>query len=173
MFQKDNGLGIDGIVGPTTAKRIINTSANPCGIYGNKVQYCFLGVQDNDVLGTLYTIEDSIITQTMPARFGNPNRSGGKATPEGNFAIYRTKQGPHAGSNCKKVNGVVQPCMENPLYFNGGMAIHGTDSPQNTYGSLGCIGVSYSNSKVAYESYEKGVETVLIVDLQRRIKATS
>lgn len=160
-FQRANGLTVDGIVGPVTARQLIMKSSNPCGLYGNYGDDCFLGIQRNGNLGTLYTVIDGEIATSMPARFGNPNRTNGKTTPEGAYQIVRSIPGDHAGEFCSVIGGVRQKCMRNPLYFYGGTAIHGTSAPQDPNGSLRCVGVSDPNSDVVYDYYQDGVKLVV------------
>jgi hypothetical protein len=169
-FQEQNALFPDGIVGPKTATKLIVTSENPCNLYGAGIDDCFMGVQKSGNLGTLYTVRDGDIIDTMPARFGNPNRTKGSLTPEGTFTINRYREGDWASVNCLVVNGLRQACMRNPLYFagrNNGIAIHGTKLPQDPNGSLGCVGVSESNSDKTLAYYKSGIKKVVIVDFQR------
>lgn len=166
-FQRVSGLAVDGIVGSATARQLILQAGNPCGLYGNFGNDCFVGLQRNGNLGTLYVVIDGQVVETMPARFGNPDRTNGKKTPEGAFRIFRSIEGDHASENCALINGVRAKCMRNPLYFQGGIAIHGTNDPQSPAGSLGCAGVSNSNSNTTYQYYKDGVTLVVIVDFQR------
>ncbi len=161
-FQKQYASPADGNVGRYTAARLIEKAKNPCNIYGTTINDCAIGIQKNGNNGSLIMVENGKIVMKTSARFGNPGKSNGKKTPEGQFSVQRTKKGEHISTNCDVV------CMWNPIYFNGGIAIHGTKTPDNPNGSLGCVGISISKSEMLFAQYEEGkIEKIVMVDFQR------
>lgn len=160
-FQRDNGLTVDGVVGPQTAMALIRKSDNACALYGsNGVDDCALAVQKNGNLGQTFVVQDGSIIREMNSRFGNPDR--GRQTPEGSFKIQRSIEGEHQSENCDVV------CMWNSLYFDGGAALHGTKDPNSPNGSLACIGVPIGDSEFIYAQFKSGlIDRIVVIDFQR------
>lgn len=165
-FQRQHGLAPDAVVGPITAQKMIELASNPCNLYGTTTNDCLVGVQKNGNLGQIYVVEDGEIINSFSGRFGNADR--GRRTPEGQFIVQRYKKGEHISSNCVDSSGNGFVCMWNSLYFDGGVAFHGTKGPNNPNGSLGCMGSSIEDSAFVYAQYEDGkIQKIVVVDFQR------
>jgi len=138
-FQKREGIGRDGITGQGTLARLqAPTGAGPTrGGAGPWVevdrarQLVFVA----DAAGTVTTLNTST-GNNQP--FNYP--SGGSSvavTPDGDFAVYRT-----VNATEKAPLGT----LYRPMYFNGGIALHGSPSVPAYPASHGCIRLSNADA---------------------------
>lgn len=73
-------------------------------------------------------------------------------TPQGTFKIQRRIPGWHESDLGK---------LYNPLYFNGGYAIHGSPSVPHYNASHGCVRISIASSRWFYETVKNGTPVIL------------
>lgn len=123
-FQKVQGIGVDGIVGPITWSRI----ASP---YVPKARYyrTAASVEVNLTRRVVYLTRYGAVTRILdasPGKYSTP-------TPTGTFSIYR------------RIDGWRQSplgLLWRPNYFYGGYALHGSTSVPTYAASHGCVRVT-------------------------------
>jgi peptidoglycan hydrolase-like protein with peptidoglycan-binding domain len=125
-FQKVQGIGVDGVVGPTTWSRL----ASP---YRPKARYYHssAAVEINLTKRVLYLTKAGTVTRIVDA---SPGKSSTR-TPTGNFSITR------------RIDGWRQSdlgLLWRPNYFYRGYAIHGSNSVPTYSASHGCVRVTIS-----------------------------
>jgi peptidoglycan hydrolase-like protein with peptidoglycan-binding domain len=125
-FQKVQGIGVDGVVGPTTWSRL----ASP---YRPKARYYHssAAVEINLTKRVLYLTKAGAVTRIVDA---SPGKSS-TPTPTGNFSITR------------RIDGWRQSdlgLLWRPNYFYRGYAIHGSKSVPTYSASHGCVRVTIS-----------------------------
>ena len=123
-FQKVQGIGVDGVVGPTTWSKL----ASP---YRPKARYYHgaAAVEVNLTKRVLYLTKAGAVTRIVDASPGKPSTP----TPAGNFSITR------------RVDGWRQSdlgLLWRPYYFYYGYAIHGSKSVPTYAASHGCVRVT-------------------------------
>jgi peptidoglycan hydrolase-like protein with peptidoglycan-binding domain len=123
-FQKVQGIGVDGVVGPTTWNRL----GSP---YRPKARYrhSSAAVEINLTKRVLYLTKAGAVTRIVDA---SPGKSS-TPTPTGNFSITR------------RIDGWRQSklgLLWRPYYFYGGYAIHGSRSVPTYSASHGCVRVT-------------------------------
>jgi N-acetylmuramoyl-L-alanine amidase len=125
-FQKVQGIGVDGVVGPNTWSRL----ASP---YRPKARYYHssAAVEVNLTKRVLYLTKAGAVTRIVDASPGKPSTP----TPTGNFSITR------------RIDGWRQSdlgLLWRPYYFHYGYAIHGSTSVPTYSASHGCVRVTMS-----------------------------
>lgn len=123
-FQKVQGIGVDGVVGPTTWSKL----ASP---YRPKARYYHssAAVEINLTKRVLYLTKAGAVTRIVDA---SPGKSS-TPTPTGNFSITR------------RIDGWRQSdlgLLWRPYYFYRGYAIHGSTSVPTYSASHGCVRVT-------------------------------
>jgi N-acetylmuramoyl-L-alanine amidase len=123
-FQKVQGIGVDGVVGPTTWSKL----ASP---YRPKARYYHsaAAVEINLTKRVLYLTKARAVTRIVDA---SPGKSA-TPTPTGNFSITR------------RIDGWRQSelgLLWRPYYFYRGYAIHGSKSVPTYSASHGCVRVT-------------------------------
>jgi peptidoglycan hydrolase-like protein with peptidoglycan-binding domain len=123
-FQKVQGIGVDGVVGPTTWSKL----ASP---YRPKARYYHgsAAVEINLTKRVLYLTKAGAVTRIVDA---SPGKSS-TPTPTGNFSITR------------RIDGWRQSdlgLLWRPNYFYRGYAIHGSKSVPTYAASHGCVRVT-------------------------------
>jgi peptidoglycan hydrolase-like protein with peptidoglycan-binding domain len=123
-FQKVQGIGVDGVVGPATWSRL----ASP---YRPKARYYHssAAVEVNLSKRVLYLTKAGAVTRVVDA---SPGKSS-TPTPSGNFSITR------------RIDGWRQSdlgLLWRPYYFYYGYAIHGSKSVPTYAASHGCVRVT-------------------------------
>lgn len=123
-FQKVQGIGVDGVVGPATWSRL----ASP---YRPKARYYHsaAAVEVNLTRRVLYLTKAGAVTRIVDA---SPGKSS-TPTPTGNFSITR------------RIDGWRQSdlgLLWRPYYFYYGYAIHGSKSVPTYAASHGCVRVT-------------------------------
>ena len=125
-FQKVQGIGVDGVVGPATWNKL----ASP---YRPKARYYHgsAAVEINLSKRVLYLTKAGAVTRIVDA---SPGKSS-TPTPTGNFSITR------------RIDGWRQSdlgLLWRPYYFYRGYAIHGSKSVPTYAASHGCVRVTMS-----------------------------
>jgi peptidoglycan hydrolase-like protein with peptidoglycan-binding domain len=125
-FQKVQGIGVDGVVGPATWSRL----ASP---YRPKARYYHssAAVEINLTKRVLYLTKAGAVTRIVDS---SPGKSS-TPTPTGNFSITR------------RIDGWRQSdlgLLWRPYYFYRGYAIHGSTSVPTYSASHGCVRVTIS-----------------------------
>lgn len=122
-FQKAEGLGRDGVAGPETLGRLQNAGrVTAASTSGNLIEVD-LGRQ------LLFVIQNGQVLWAFNTSTGTSSTP----TPPGNFTISR------------QIDGLRQSdlgLLWRPKYFNGGIAVHGSDSIPGYPASHGCVRVS-------------------------------
>jgi N-acetylmuramoyl-L-alanine amidase len=123
-FQKVQGIGVDGVVGPTTWSKL----ASP---YRPKARYSHgsAAVEVNLTKRVVYLTKAGAVTRIVDASPGKPSTR----TPTGNFSITR------------RIDGWRQSelgLLWRPYYFYRGYAIHGSNSVPTYAASHGCVRVT-------------------------------
>lgn len=138
-FQKVEGIGADGALGPTSSDRL-RSPRTPSLQGGNNNR-----IEIDLSLQVIHVVKDGTRIRTMPTSSGNGatylEKDGDEATaltPVGNFRIER------------RITGVREAdlgTLYDPLYFYRGWAIHGSNSVPSYPASHGCTRVSLSDIK--------------------------
>ena len=120
-FQKVQGIGVDGIVGPATWSKL----ASP---YRPKARYYHsaAAVEVNLTKRVLYLTKAGAVTKIVDASPGKASTP----TPAGNFSVTR------------RIDGWRQSdlgLLWRPYYFHNGYAIHGSNSVPAYAASHGCV----------------------------------
>ena len=137
-FQKVNGLGADGVVGPLTQAALDNpVTPTLRGGPGTRIEV-ELSAQ------VLYFVQGGELSRIMPVSSGSgqsyTTASGGTArslTPVGTFTIER------------RISGVREAnlgTLYDPMYFYRGWAIHGSNSVPAYPASHGCVRLTRSDA---------------------------
>lgn len=137
-FEHVNGIGVDGIAGPSVWKTILSSNA-----LANPYPYTYVLVQKAPAPETLKVWQAGQWVYQSLANTGIPQMS----TTDGTFAVYlrfvsQTMSGTNPNGTHYSDAGV--PYVN---YFNGGDAIHGFI--RASYGfpqSLGCVELPYANA---------------------------
>jgi N-acetylmuramoyl-L-alanine amidase len=123
-FQKVQGIGVDGIVGPVTWSRI-------AGPYVPRARYnrSAASVEVNLTRRVVYLTRSGAVTRILDASPGKPSTP----TPTGGFSIYRRIDSWRQSS---------LGLLWRPNYFYGGYALHGSTSVPTYPASHGCVRVT-------------------------------
>ena len=153
-FQKVNGLGADGTVGPATLKalaapkRPVLKGSSPA----NRVEVDL-------TRQVLYVVEGGAISRIMPVSSGNgatyEQKDGGTAralTPVGHYTIQRRIVGERRAD---------LGILYDPQYFYGGWAIHGSNSVPAGPASHGCVRVTRPDAKYLLDALRNGMAVYL------------
>jgi peptidoglycan hydrolase-like protein with peptidoglycan-binding domain len=120
-FQKVQGIGVDGVVGPITWSRLASPAV-PRARY-NRTAAC---VEVNLTRRVVYLTRSGAVTRILDASPGKPSTP----TPTGAFSIYR------------RIDGWRQSplgLLWRPNYFYRGYALHGSTSVPTSAASHGCV----------------------------------
>ena len=153
-FQKVNGLGADGAVGPATLKALaaprkpVLKGSSP----SNRVEIDL-------TKQVLYVVKGGAISRIMPVSSGNGatyfQKDGSKAralTPVGYYTIQRRIVGERKAD---------LGTLYDPQYFYGGWAIHGSNSVPAGPASHGCVRVTRTDAKTLLSSLSNGMTVYL------------
>jgi len=143
-FETQNGIGVDGIAGPTVWTNLINDVIND---KPDATPYVYVLV--NKVVPQSLTLWNNGVAQYtgIPINSGAP----GADTTDGNYAVFEhVRYSDMKGTN---VDGSTydDPNVPYASYFNGGDALHGFirasyGSPQ----SNGCVEMSYADAALVW-----------------------
>lgn len=142
-FQKVNGIGRDGAVGPQTRAAMENPRMPDIGT--GPAERVVVDKSDQ----VLYMVHGGRLAYIVPVSTGNPHLADGRgsATPSGSFRIQRKIDGPrHAPLGT----------LYSPSYFKGGYAFHGSYSIPPTPQSHGCVRVPMWFEKQAFRELPIG-----------------
>jgi hypothetical protein len=138
-FQKAQGIGVDGIVGPVTRARLREPEpvrpryrAPASHIEVDKERQLVLLVEDGKV--------DTVVNTSTA---GIP----GYVTPEGRFRVFRRVAG---------IDRSPLGLLWNPLYFYRGYAIHGSTSVPPHPASHGCVRLPLWEAKRLFDTVPHG-----------------
>jgi peptidoglycan hydrolase-like protein with peptidoglycan-binding domain len=123
-FQKVQGIGVDGVVGPVTWGRLASPSV-PRARYNRSTA----AVEVNLTRRVVYLTRSGAVTRILDASPGKPSTP----TPTGSFSIYR------------RIDGWRQSplgLLWRPNYFYRGYALHGSTSVPTSAASHGCVRVT-------------------------------
>jgi peptidoglycan hydrolase-like protein with peptidoglycan-binding domain len=123
-FQKVQGIGVDGVVGPITWSRVASPSV-PRARY-NRSTAC---VEVNLTRRVVYLTRSGAVIRILDASPGKPSTP----TPTGSFSIYRRIDGWRQSS---------LGLLWRPNYFYRGYALHGSTSVPTYAASHGCVRVT-------------------------------
>ena len=136
-FQKVQGIGADGAVGPQTLAALKDpVTPSLRGGAANRIEVDL-------TKQVLYFVEDGSLVRIMPVSSGNGatyESGGGTAralTPVGSYAVQR------------KISGIREAALGtlyDPMYFYQGWAIHGSNSVPAYPASHGCIRVTRADA---------------------------
>ncbi|MPZ88894.1 MAG: L,D-transpeptidase family protein [Nitriliruptorales bacterium] len=152
-FQKVNGLGADGVLGPATIAAL-EAPQHPAlrGGEANRVEV------DLDIQ-VLYLVKDGQLERILPVSSGNGGSyrtSGGgiahSLTPVGSYRVERRILG---------VRNAELGTLYDPLYFYRGWAIHGSNSVPAHPASHGCIRVTRSDATWLFDRVPNGTQVLL------------
>ena len=143
-FETQNGIGVDGIPGPTVWTNLINDVIND---KPDATPYVYVLV--NKVVPQSLTLWNNGVAQYagIPINSGAP----GADTTDGNYAVFEhVRYSDMKGTN---VDGSTydDPNVPYASYFNGGDALHGFI--RSSYGSPqsnGCVEMSYANAALVW-----------------------
>ena len=153
-FQKVNGLGADGAVGPATLKALAapRTPVLKGSSPSNRVEID-LSKQ------VLYVVKGGKVSRIMPVSSGNGatyrQKDGSTAralTPVGYYTIQRRIVGERKAD---------LGTLYDPQYFYGGWAIHGSNSVPAGPASHGCVRVTRTDAKTLLSSLSNGMTVYL------------
>jgi peptidoglycan hydrolase-like protein with peptidoglycan-binding domain len=123
-FQKVQGIGVDGVVGPITWSRLARPSV-PRARHNRSAA----AVEVNLTRRVVYLTRSGAVTRILDASPGKPSTP----TPTGSFSIYR------------RIDGWRQSplgLLWRPNYFYRGYALHGSTSVPTYAASHGCVRVT-------------------------------
>jgi len=153
-FQKVNGLGVDGAVGPATLaamespKTPVLKGSGPA----NRVEVDL-------TRQVLYVVKSNAVARIMPVSSGNgatyAQKNGTKAralTPTGYFTIERRIVGERVAD---------LGTLYDPQYFYRGWAIHGSNSVPAGPASHGCVRVTRPDAKYLLDLLSNGMTVFL------------
>jgi N-acetylmuramoyl-L-alanine amidase len=123
-FQKVQGIGVDGVVGPITWSRL----ASPY-VPRARYQHSAAAVEVNLTRRVVYLTRSGAVTRILDASPGKP----ATPTPTGSFSIYRRIDGWRQSS---------LGLLWRPNYFYRGYALHGSTSVPTSAASHGCVRVT-------------------------------
>lgn len=153
-FQKVNGLGADGVVGPATLAALAAPRAPELKATApaNRVEID-LSKQ------VLYVVKGGAVARILPVSSGNGatyrQKNGGKAralTPVGWYKVERRIVG---------VRKADLGTLYDPQYFYRGWAIHGSNSVPAGPASHGCVRVTRSDAKWLLSNISVGMSVYL------------
>ena len=153
-FQKVNGLGADGAVGPATLKAL--AAPRPPVLKGSSPSN---RVEIDLTKQVLYIVKGGKVSRIMPVSSGNGatyrQKDGSKAralTPVGYYTIQRRIVGERKAD---------LGTLYDPQYFYGGWAIHGSNSVPAGPASHGCVRVTRTDAKTLLSSLSNGMAVYL------------
>jgi peptidoglycan hydrolase-like protein with peptidoglycan-binding domain len=123
-FQKVQGIGVDGVIGPITWSRLASPSV-PRARYNHSAA----SVEVNLTRRVVYLTRSGAVTRILDASPGKPSTP----TPTGSFSIFR------------RIDGWRQSplgLLWRPNYFYRGYAVHGSTSVPTSAASHGCVRVT-------------------------------
>jgi N-acetylmuramoyl-L-alanine amidase len=123
-FQKIQGIGVDGVVGPVAWSRLASPSL-PRARYNRSAA----AVEVNLTRRVVYLTRSGAVTRILDASPGKPTTP----TPTGSFSIYRRIDGWRQSS---------LGLLWRPNYFYRGYALHGSTSVPTSAASHGCVRVT-------------------------------
>ncbi|HWD47212.1 MAG TPA: L,D-transpeptidase family protein [Actinomycetota bacterium] len=123
-FQKVQGIGVDGVVGPVTWGRLASPVV-PRARYSRTAA----AVEVNLTRRVVYLTRSGAVTRILDASPGKPSTP----TPTGSFSIYRRIDGWRQSS---------LGLLWRPNYFYRGYALHGSTSVPTSAASHGCVRVT-------------------------------
>jgi N-acetylmuramoyl-L-alanine amidase len=123
-FQKVQGIGVDGVVGPVTWGRLASPSV-PRARYNHGTA----AVEVNLTRRVVYLTRSGAVTRILDASPGKPSTP----TPTGSFSIFRRIDGWRQSS---------LGLLWRPNYFYRGYALHGSTSVPTSAASHGCVRVT-------------------------------
>lgn len=145
-LQKAAGLSRDGVVGPRTQEALDAGVVPQARTSSGKVIEIDLDRQ------LLLAVENGVVVRTLNAASGNGEQFTAKghtywaSTPRGDFTVYNEIDGVHAST-------LELGDMNRPKYFNGGIAVHGSDSVPPYPASHGCVRVSHGAIDWIWDSW--------------------
>ncbi len=153
-FQKVNGLGADGTVGPATLAAL--ASPRTPVLKGSSPSD---RVEVDLTRQVLYVVKGGRIARIMPVSSGNgatySQKDGGTAralTPVGHYRIQRRIVGERVAD---------LGTLYDPQYFYGGWAIHGSNSVPARPASHGCVRVTRADAKALLGLLRNGMDVHL------------
>ena len=153
-FQKVNGLGADGVVGPATIKGL--AAPKKPVLKGNSPAD---RVEVDLSRQVLYVVKGNRLVRIMPVSSGNgasyAQKDGGKAralTPVGYYTIQRRIVGERKAD---------LGSLYDPQYFYRGWAIHGSNSVPAGPASHGCVRVTRTDAKYLLDALRNGMAVYL------------
>jgi peptidoglycan hydrolase-like protein with peptidoglycan-binding domain len=123
-FQKVQGIGVDGVVGPVTWGHLAHPYV-PHARYNRSAA----SVEVNLTRRVVYLARSGAVTRILDASPGKPSTP----TPTGSFSIYRRIDGWRQSS---------LGLLWRPNYFYRGYALHGSTSVPTYAASHGCVRVT-------------------------------
>ena len=153
-FQKVNGLGVDGSVGPATLRALAapRTPVLRASSPGDRVEVDL-------TRQVLYVVKAGRIVRIMPVSSGNgrtyAQKDGSTAralTPVGRYTIQRRIVGERKAD---------LGSLYDPQYFYRGWAIHGSNSVPAGPASHGCVRVTRTDAKTLLSSLSNGMTVYL------------
>ncbi len=153
-FQKVQGIGADGTVGPNTLKAL--ASPKKPALRGSAPAN---RVEVDLTRQVLYIVKGGALTRIMPVSSGNgatySQKRGGTAkalTPVGYYKIERRIVGERKAD---------LGSLYDPQYFYRGWAIHGSNSVPARPASHGCVRVTRSDAKYLLKALSVGMSVYL------------
>ncbi len=153
-FQKVQGLGADGFVGPATLAALASPTSPV--LRGNAPAN---RVEIDLSKQVLYVVKGGAISRIMPVSSGNgatySQKSGGTAralTPSGYYTIQRRIVGEREAD---------LGTLYDPQYFYRGWAIHGSNSVPARPASHGCVRVTRTDAKYLLKALTVGMSVYL------------
>ena len=153
-FQKVQGLGADGTVGPNTLKAL--ASPKQPALRGNAPAN---RVEVDLTRQVLYVVKGGALSRIMPVSSGNgatySQKRGGTAkalTPVGYYKIERRIVGERKAD---------LGSLYDPQYFYRGWAIHGSNSVPARPASHGCVRVTRTDAKYLLKALSVGMSVYL------------
>jgi N-acetylmuramoyl-L-alanine amidase len=143
-FQKVEGLGADGVAGPATARRLA-TASRPRGqsTTGRLIEIDL-------ARQVLLVMDDDTVTVALNTSTGTP----ATPTPPGRFRVFRNVNGIDPGPNGP---------LYRPMYFNAGIAVHGSPEIPAHPASHGCARLHNAAVDMLWETGAIAIGTTILV----------
>jgi N-acetylmuramoyl-L-alanine amidase len=143
-FQKVEGLSADGVAGPTTARRLV-TASRPRGqsTTGRLIEIDL-------ARQVLLVTDDDTVTVVLNTSTGTP----ATPTPPGRFRVFRNVNGSDPGPNGP---------LYRPMYFNAGIAVHGSPEIPANPASHGCARLHNAAVDMLWETGAIAIGTTILV----------
>lgn len=142
-FQSWQGIARDGVVGKQTARALV-TAQPPRPAHEGEGRW----LEVHRDKATVLVVQDGRTLRAVHASTGQTGDDPPYATPAGDFAIY--------AKQLKSWSVPYEVWMPYAMYFNGGIALHGSDAVPPYPASHGCVRLPQVEAPIVYGLVSNG-----------------